>query len=505
MGIFERKKGNVIGRGASAPPRESTNKTTGQWNPQTPLVNLSKTDVFTGQQAYETVGIFGEVGAAKSTGSAAHFLLAYLAAGMGGLYNCVKPEDRALLEQYAKMTGREKSLIIVSPENPWRCNLLKYALKRPGAVGSRVEQLVSLLLTIVEAAERGEKGGGSKDKFWDRSLKQILRNAIEICIAADGDMSMRTLHAIISSAPTSHAQVQDPAWQEKSECYRHICIGDEKELPERQRKDFQLAAEYFLRDYPGMPEETRGSVLATYGVMADVLLRGHMADLFDGGMNFVPEMSFEGGIIVPDMPLKVYGQAGLIVQAAFTYLWQTAAEQRDMSGNPRGVFWFMDEAHELVNGHTSRFLATARSRRVAPILITQNLANYAAAFGSDGRQKADDIVSNISTKIFHANGHVETNEWASKTISDEVQTRYNFHGGGQQTGRGGGGGSESVGHKVLPAEFTMMKKGGPQNDFVTEAIIYRTGAAYIANDGQPFLRTAFPQIIPGVTDKMVRP
>ena len=69
--------------------------------------------------------------------------------------------------------------------------------------------------------------------------------------------------------------------------------------------------------------------------MADVLLRGHMADLFDGETNFIPDLTFDGAIIILDLPTKVYGQAGVYVQSAFTYLWQIACEQRDVKLSPR--------------------------------------------------------------------------------------------------------------------------------------------------------------------------
>ena len=85
-------------------------------------------------------------------------------------------------------------------------------------------------------------------------------------------------------------------------------------------------------------------------------------------------------------------------------------------------------------------------------------------------------------------------------ISEEMQTRTNWH-GGMEDGQGKGGGSEAPGRKVLPSVFTTLKKGGPQNGFVTECIAYQTGASFAANDGQPWLRTAFEQQIPGVTVK----
>src|ERR1700691_295936 len=109
------------------------------WDLNFPLFQWSPYDFFRLVNAFANVGIFGENGSAKSTGSFAWLLLKYLEIGMGGVVNCVKPGDRELIEAYAASTGRTDSLIIVSPQNKWRCNLLKYALKSPGMVGSRVE------------------------------------------------------------------------------------------------------------------------------------------------------------------------------------------------------------------------------------------------------------------------------------------------------------------------------------------------------------------------------
>ena len=310
---------------------------------------------------------------------------------------------------------------------------------------------------------------------------------------------MAMLHEVITTAPRSHGEVRKEAWQKESLCYRLIEEAEEKEKSERDQSDFELAARYFLREFPDMPNDTRGSILATYAVMADVLLRGHMADLFDGETNFIPDLTFDGAIIILDLPTKVYGQAGVYVQSAFTYLWQIACEQRDVKLSPRPVFWFVDEAHEMVCNYTPEFLATARSARVASVLISQNKPNYLAAMGGEaGRHRVDAFLGNMGTKIFHANGDPETNKWASDMISEELQARTNWH-GTMETGQGRGGGSESPGRKVLPSEFTMLKKGGPQNHFVTEAIVYQTGAAFIANEWQPWQRTAFAQQIPGVT------
>ena len=501
MSFFDEFKRKAIRCGT--PPFNAMLRAKDPWNLDFPLFTWSPDDAFTLRNAVESVAIFGELGAAKTTGSAAWLLLKYLSIGMGGLVCCVKPGDRELVEAYAKQTGRADSLIVVSPAAKWRCNLIRYALKRPGVTGSRIEQLVSLLMTIVEAAERSERGSGQGDKFWQRSLRQILRNGLEVCIAARGEVSMGMLHEVISSAPRSHGEVHKEAWQKESLCYQLIEEAEANDKGEREQSDFELAARYFLREFPDMPNDTRGGILATYGVMADVLLRGHMADLFDGETNFLPDLTFDGAVIILDLPTKVYGQAGVYVQSAFTYLWQLACEQRDVKLSPRPVFWFVDEAHELVCNYTPEFLATARNARVASVLISQNKPNYLAAMGGEvGRHRVDAFLGNMGTKIFHANGDPETNKWASDIISEELQARTNWH-STTETGQGRGGGSEAPGRKVLPSEFTTLKNGGPQNNFVTEAIVYQTGASFAGNEGQPWLRTAFAQQIPGVTGNKI--
>ena len=470
------------------------------WNLSFPLIEWSPYDSFCLRNACETVAILGELGAAKSTASAAAFLLSYLKIQMGGIVCCVKPGERERIEEYARMAGRADSLIVVSPATKWRCNLLQYVLRRPGIVGSRVEAVVELLMTIAEASNRDQQQGGGNQQFFDKALRQLLRSGVQVCISARHSFTTAELHEVISSMPQTPEQVHDEGWQKSSACYRMVSEADELAMPDRERQDFELSAKYLFRDYPHLPPDTRGSVYATYGVLMDVLLRGQMADLFDTSTNFIPELTFSGAIIILDLPTKVYGQSGVLLQQAFLHLWQMACEQRDVKKNPRPVFMYVDEFQELVNSYTPRFLATSRSARVAPILISQNRPNYLAALGGEqGRHLVDAFLGNIATKVFHANGDPETNRWASETISDEVQTRFNFNRGRGGDGHGSGGGGESVGRKVLPSDFTTLQKGGEQSGFLSEAIVYQTGARFAANNGEPWMRVAFKQIIPGVT------
>jgi hypothetical protein len=493
MGLIASWFGGAKRRGREGPGKEAV--TNDPFDLEYPLLWLSPNDPFTVRHAVEGCAIFGGVGSSKSTGSGATLARGFLAAGQGGLVLCVKPGERQVWEEYAVLTGRSDSLIVVSPSQPWRCNLLNYALKRPGVVGSRTEQVVSLFMTIIEAAERGEKGGGAKnDKFWERALRQLLRNAIEICVAAHGTVSIPMLHKLIASAPRSHDEVHDPVWQQDSLCYQLIVEGDARTKGLREQTDFDLAATYFLREFVDFPNETRGSVLATWGTVADVLLRGHMAELFGGETNFVPDVSFNGAVIILDLPVKVYGPAGVLVQAAFKYLWQLAAEQRDVTANPRPAFLFIDEAHELVTDYDMQFFATARSSRICAVLISQNLSNYYAVMGGEtGRHRVEGALANLNTKIFHANGHAETNRWASSLFAKHWQVKGTFsRQRGEARDSATGGGSDSLESKVLEAEFTTLKKGGPENNGCAEAIVFQGGRIFRAT-GDTYLRTIFRQ------------
>src|ERR1035438_4997174 len=56
--------------------------------------------------------------------------------------------------------------------------------------------------------------------------------------------------------------------------------------------------------------------------------------------------------------------------------------------------------------------ATARSARVATVLMTQNLDSLQSQIG---KMETEALLGNFNTKIFCANDHVASNEWAAKT------------------------------------------------------------------------------------------
>ena len=177
------------------------------WNLDFPLFQWSPYDAFTLRNAVESVAIFGELGAAKTTGSAAWILLKYLTArhGRAGLLRQARRPraDRSLRKADGQGGLADRRIARQSTGAA-----ISFAMRSSvPASWAAALSIVSLLMTIVEAAERGDAEAAQGEKFWQRSLRQILRNGLEVCIAARGEVTHGMLHEVITTAPRSHAEV----------------------------------------------------------------------------------------------------------------------------------------------------------------------------------------------------------------------------------------------------------------------------------------------------------
>jgi len=461
-----------------------------------PLLYLSPEDEESIRSAMQGTAIFGSVGCGKTTGSGDAYLRAFIRAGMGGWIGCVKNSECERVLRVLREEGAGDSVIVFGPGEKWRFNFLQYILKCPGIVGSRTEQITNVLTIASEIANRLEKGSGGKNEaFFQQMNKRMIRNATEICVMARDAVSVSMINDIIMSAPRAHEEVHDPQWQERSFCYRLVEEGDKRAKTAIEQNDFDRACRFFLQEICDLPAETRGSVLATWGAMSDPLLRGQMLELFSGETNFLPELSFNGVAIITNFPTQIYGVGGVMAQGIFKYVWQLAAAARDLSTNDRPAYFFCDEFTELVHETDAPFFATtARGSNICSLVITQTISGYYAALGDGdaGKHRADQILDALNTKIFHANAG-ETNKYASGLFSRGWQTRSNYSTNrGPERDNTSAGGSDMLESKVPESEFTKLKKGGPANDFCTEAIIFQGGRIFNAT-GDTFLKTIFRQ------------
>ena len=481
--------------------------------------------------AFQGVQIFGGTGSGKSSGSGQALARAFLEANLGGLVLTAKTDEAGQWARYASEVGRLDDLIVVDGRGAWRFNFLRYELKRPGAGSGQTENLVNLFCSVLEASERrhGQTGGG--DSYWQRTLKQLLRNAIDLSVIAAGDVSLPILYRIITSAPTSAEQTADENWRRDSDCFGLIEILDDrfakrgasedgkqaKATPaDRIREsDFRLTRDYWMREFPSLAVETRSGIVSTFTSMADCFLRGTLGELFCTDINFTPEDTFDGKIIVLNLPVKEFNDLGQFAQVLFKFIWQRAVERRIPPGIQRAeaeqqirpVFLWADESQFFANSYDALFQSTARSSRACTVYLTQNFPSYLAVFGGANSQaEVEAFVGNLQTKIFHANGDPMTNEWAAKSIG---RTRQSYFTGGmtEQVGKvaAAGGVQQSAGEHqtvdfvVRPQEFTMLRTGGEESDMQVDGIIFQGGRRWVVPEKsgtkvQNHIRHVFPQI-----------
>lgn len=118
--------------------------------------------------------------------------------------------------------------------------------------------------------------------------------------------------------------------------------------------------------------------------------------------------------------------------------------------------------------------------------------------GANAKSSADSLLGNLSTKIFHANSDHATNQYAADTIAQRreftINTSTQQRNDPNQPGSGGSVSSnETDRYPVMPYEFTVLRKGGPQNGFQVEGIVFENGRRWNHSRGETYLRTIFPQ------------
>lgn len=509
-------------------------------DPAEPLVSFSPHDHWTIEDACSGTHIWGGNGSGKTSGSGQTLAKAFLRAGFGGLVLVAKPDERERWVRYAKECGRSKHLIIVSEDGPWRFNFITYELKRGGDPAGRVEQLVTTLMNLVE--QSGRKSGGD-EAFWTQAAEQLLRNCLMVLAAARSEFSLLDVQKFIDSIPrgasregAAVAGAGDMAtWLKDA----RLAYEAANRLP-----DFDAIEHYLTVTFPGLADRTRSSVTFTLSAMIQDLLLGTLRELFSTGTNFVPEDTFEGAIIILDLP-AVLRRNHATAQTLFKVVWQAAALRRmeNITKSTRPVFVWGDESHFFLSEMDGRFLSLARAARVATVFLTQNISAYKAKLGT---QNAGDLTQWIAglfqTHLFHANSDPATIEHAQRLYGKQATTRWNTNwsdtvggsysysqgqssssgysvgtggnSGGSWTGnfghnagesRGhsqstthGGSTSTSVEHVLEASDFTALASGSDQAPRqlrgISQAYVFRLGRVW--STGSTHLLAHFDRRLP---------
>lgn len=462
------------------------------------IYHFNEEHPFTIRQACEGVQIFGGIGSGKTSGSGANLAKAYLKAGFGGLVLCAKKDELETWQRYAQETGRADSLLVFDASGNYRFPFLQYEVEREGEGAGYTENLVRLFMTVHEAISRRSSSGGS-DPYWQSAMQQLMRNAIDLCLIAKGEVSVPLMYDVVRTAPQSKEEISSEEWRQKSICWQLLMAGHAKTLDEWTQYDFDTTASFWLGEYPAINPKTRSGIVSMFTTTTDNFLRRPFRMLFseppaDPEKIAYPELTHHGVIIVLHLPVKEFGDAGRAAQVVYKYIWQQATERRDVKENPRPVFLWVDEAQNFATEYDMQFQATARSSRACTVYLTQNMPNYYAEMGGEGsRHRVDSLVGNLQTKIFHANSDPATNQFASEVIGKSWKARRSSSQSvGGSTFSLGDSKQESFDDDVPPQTFTRLAKGGPENGYFVDAVVFQNGRVWSA--GETYLFANFYQL-----------
>jgi hypothetical protein len=471
-----------------------TQKVRAPFDLETPLCYFGSnpSDVFTIREAAEGIQIFGASGSGKSTGSGRHLALALLQSGAGGLVLTVKPDEPAHWKEYCSAAGRLNDLVVFSPSQPWRFNPLEYQYRRAGS-GHITENIVNLFSSLSELLERG--AGASTPDYWSRAQNQLVRNATDLAAISRGTPTLDLIYNIIVTAPQSAEEARADTWQRTSLCYRCIVEGERRPKNAIQQMDWPQVVRFWLHEFPTLSSRTRSCIVSTFSTVAEVFLRGELRRLFSTTTNITPEITFQGKILLLDLPIKQFGELGRLAQVLWKHLWQKAAEARDIRTNPRHVFLWADESQHFISRADPLFLTTSRSAKVVTVLLTQNIPNYLTVLA---RSEVDSLLANLATKIWHRNSCTITNQMAADTIARSRQFHWNTGLSMSEESAGAPrvshnvGGSDALEWDILPGDFQFLRSGGPNHNFEVEAILYQAGRLW-AGSGKNHLRVSYNQ------------
>lgn len=465
------------------------------WVDGFPLFYLTPEDAFTVGDSFKHVFVMGASGSGKTSGSLATLFRSYLRVGYGGLVLCAKVEERDTWIRYAQQTGRVGDLVVVSPETGITFNFLNYELRRRSRGAGSVQNVVQMISTITDIVENKTQESIGED-FWDRAALQLVMLAVVVLSLCNEPLTLKNIQRFITSAPYG-TETLSPVWQATSYCARRMEEAYQALKTPQEQRDLETALSYFLVELPRLGDRTRSSIEMTFSSVASKFLTGHISSILCTTTTIVPEVMWQAGkIVVLDLPVSEYGVEAIITQGVIKYTWQRAMLRRQRSEHPRPVFLAMDEYQNFMSSYDYRFISEARSAGVSVLMATQSISNLYSVLGSGARDQANSLLGNASTKIFHANTDVPTNEYASNVVGQEWQARQsrNIQQGLGQTGMNV---SQQVTNRVLPSDFMALKTGGAANDYEVEGIIVQTGRGLWSSTKNVYHRAAFKQMFGG--------
>ena len=468
-----------------------------------PMLGLSETDVLLFRDFIEGgTLITGALGSGKSSTSGRTIAYAFLRAGLGGLVLTVKSDETQHWIDYARECGREQDLIIFNAESNLSFDPIAYSWYQSGRGSGSLETIIELFSTLLSVGK--QYGASSGEKYFEQAVEELMRTVLVMQSLAAEQISITSIHSIITSLPGDVAQIEDIAWQ-SSPCGKLITRLRERKttFSPSQWADLDNAVLFAMKKWPELDPRTRGNIESTWSGMASKFLYDPFRRMFSsGGVSFTPEQTtHEHKIVIVDMPVLEVGRAAsqlcqVMVKIIFQRAW---LRHQYVPGCCNGAFLFQDEFSLLMHRHENHFHQVCRGSAIAAVCLTPNILNIASEeFGEEKPgSKTLGFLGNLSIKIFHQQNDIETCNYAADQIGKEYRYVDSYNAGGDQHNTHASiSGAKQLTHILEPIELTRLEKPNGKSPY-SAAIVYCGGRSFNATkterepNGRNYLRVLF--------------
>jgi type IV secretory pathway TraG/TraD family ATPase VirD4 len=464
---------------------------------------------FTIADATTHLGVLGATGSGKTSGAGDFFGKGYLGSGaeMGMVILCSQVTEAGQWMKRAQETGRARDVRLFDASGErYRFNPLDW-ISSYGAQGAGLTiNVVAFLEEIVTALEPERGNGGGENLFWEDSLHQNLVAQVLLTQLAGYELSFPMFNDIVRSAPLSREQANDPKWREGSACWFLLEKARERcaSLDAETQADYAECRAYWLEDFANLSEKTRSIVTLMVTKLVQPFAMRPLRKLFCTDTTIKPEDTFDGAVIVIDLPTQEFRLAGRIAALTWKYAWQVAVMRRTPA--PQGQYlrpvccWADEAAENFLSRADSAFAAQARQCAGCLVYLGQNINQYRKRLGGEDAFEA--FMSNLQTLVVHQSTG-PTCRWMAERLGERWESIVGT-GAGNTLLPGGDGVptlsssvslSEQRRYLVEPSAFTTLKRGGPAYGFEVEAILYKGGSRFVS--GLPYKRMRFKQSVDG--------
>jgi type IV secretory pathway TraG/TraD family ATPase VirD4 len=451
----------------------------------------------------------GATGGGKTSAWGRYYLHHMMKAGCGGLVLTVKRDEVDFVKEIAKKSGRIDDVIEFSLSSGHTFNFLDYTLEKAKESGSPtyVNRLLKLFKNVVSMQAGSSDVTDNKDAFWIDAMEELLSHTIRTLIYAGEQVSLENIYDMVSTLPENKedweaynkgenqdlmdryffkmfTKAGDKINQTKS-------IAQKNDEQIRMLRGWKIISNYFQVRLSQYDIKTKATFVQMFSGMANKLMEDGIREAFSTGKtNITPEMTFDGKIIILNIPYLEEGDNARICQVIFKYCWQKEVERRITTKDDKFVFLYCDEAQYFVTRNDPQFLSTARSAKACVCYMTQNINGLSRYLGFN-KMNLNSFLGNFQTNIFHQNGDYDTNEYASKLIGKTEIEKVSFSETDSSGAvRSGLSKSKTTSkqweNQLQTSDFSDLQGGGKNSEMTVESVIFLTGRRW--SDEKNYLR-----------------